>query len=798
MQQVRPHRLAISLALSLGLALPGVHAGVRADGRIPFLTGAQIGEAKSLALDYLGQVRPTLGLTEADVAGMEIRDDYATRHNGVRHMYWRQVHEGIEVWNGDIAINVARDGSIINLHNGFVPNLADKVKGRTRPQIAPEAALSAAAADLGLAVRSAPRAVSRAEGANERQAYGWTGVSADPIPMRLVFQPSLDRSQVQLAWDLVIRQVDGAGWWSMRVDAETGAVIDRTSWMAHAAHSDKAAKGGGPATVQYRVFPFPAESPDQTTHTIVSDPHDTTASPFGWHDTNGAAGNEFTDTQGNNVSAQDDLNADDTGGLRPSGVGSSPLIFDFAHDPGQEPAAGPNLASATVNLFYWNNIMHDLTYGYGFDDVAGNFQVNNYGRGGLGNDAVRADAIDGSGNNNANFGTPPDGSPPRMQMFRWLGPVEVAVNSPASIVGNYPGVAAGFGAIFDSVGFSANLQLVNDGTGTLTDACEAMAAGSLTGTVAVVDRGGCEFGAKGLNAQNAGAIGLIVVNNVAGPAAGMGPGAVGAQVTIRSLMVSQADGATIKGQLPSPGVNVTMRSTVPNRDSDLDAGIIAHEYGHGISNRLTGGPSNTSCLSTNLGGGISSEQAGEGWSDFWALVMHAKATDTALTPRFIGTYSAFQNGATGPGIRNFPYSTDPAVSPQTYANVATTNAPHGIGEIWAGALWNLHWLLVDQYGFSTDIYNGNGGNNLLIQLVVDGMKLQPCQPTMVQARDAIIAADQANNAGANVCAIWRAFAAKGLGTAAVGGAFARGDEVASSTLPLQCEAFFVFSNGFED
>ena len=66
-----------------------------------------------------------------------------------------------------------------------------------------------------------------------------------------------------------------------------------------------------------------------------------------------------------------------------------------------------------------NNWIHDKTYALGFTESAGNFQTNNFGKGGLGNDAVQADAQDGSGTNNANFNTPPDGSAGRMQMFLW-------------------------------------------------------------------------------------------------------------------------------------------------------------------------------------------------------------------------------------------------------------------------------------------------------------------------------------------------------------------------------------------
>nr|WP_281373795.1 M36 family metallopeptidase [Parvularcula dongshanensis] len=79
-----------------------------------------------------------------------------------------------------------------------------------------------------------------------------------------------------------------------------------------------------------------------------------------------------------------------------------------------------NQKAAVQNLFYQLNDIHDKLYKYGFTETAGNFQYSNYGRGGVGGDFVRAEAVDGSGTNNANFATPiSDGGTPRMQMYEW-------------------------------------------------------------------------------------------------------------------------------------------------------------------------------------------------------------------------------------------------------------------------------------------------------------------------------------------------------------------------------------------
>jgi hypothetical protein len=199
------------------------------------------------------------------------------------------------------------------------------------------------------------------------------------------------------------------------------------------------------------------------------------------------------------------------------------------------------------------------------------------------------------------------------------------------------------------------------------------------------------------------------------------------------------------------------------RDSALDNGVVVHEYGHGVSNRLTGGPSNVNCLDE-----LQSSAMGEGWSDWFALVLTAKPGDAAADPRGIGNHVIGEPPA-GAGIRNFPYSTDPGVSPLTYGDIGLLNQPHGAGEVWAGALWEMYWNLLAAHGYDPDLYAGAGGNNLALELVMDGLKLQPCEPSFVDGRDALLAADVNANGGANACAIWAAFAKRGLGVDAFDG-----------------------------
>ena len=122
---------------------------------------------------------------------------------------------------------------------------------------------------------------------------------------------------------------------------------------------------------------------------------------------------------------------------------------------------------------------------------------------------------------------------------------------------------------------------------------------------------------------------------------------------------------------------------------------------------------------------------------------------------FTGGLATYLSGGASDrqGIRRFPYSTDLRINPLTLGDFALSTEEHDLGEIWALALWKLYWKLVDAHGFDPDLYQGSGGPNLALQLVMDALKLQPCNPTFLEARDAILAADLIGSAGTNRCPI---------------------------------------------
>ncbi len=759
-------------------------------------------EARAIAFDYLdAKARAgALGVHRQDVADLAVNKQYRSRHNGVTHLHLRQRIHDLEIDGTEYGVHLDRNGRVFFADGSMIANVAQRAAATGRsPQINADQAVVAAAAQLGLGTVGRLDLQQAADATAERRAvFSNPAVSRVPIPVRLRYVRVPDTDEVRLVWNMTIQNPYGSEWWELWADAATGELVRTANYTADAT---------------YRVFPSPAESPDNSglVRSDIVDPDldGGIASPFGWHDTNGAVGAESTLTVGNNVTACSDFdlpaNACDPGSQPDGGAGldfTTVAPLNLADQPQNYELA------AVLNLFYWNNIMHDVTYQYGFDEPSGNFQVNNYGRGGLGNDAVNADAQDNSGTNNANFSTPSDGSQPRMQMFVWSAPQNIHENVPT--VRDFPAGAATNGASPPFWGFTPpftvtnDLVFVNDAQGadvndgccsTADGRCASAQAWGVTGKIALVRRGNCEFGAKAANAQDAGAIGTIIINNGSDGVAGMGAGVYGNLVTTPVQMVGKGNGNLLVAELAIPSVvNITMSSVaaLPDRDSDLDAGVIAHEYGHGVSNRLTG--NSVFCLQ-NV------EQAGEGWSDWQTLFLHAEPSDTRLTERSIGGYVSFEpvNTPNYIGIRRFPYTTDNTVNPLTYAGVGDTanSQPHGIGTIWATTLWEAYWNLVDLDGYDPDIYNGTGGNNVAYQLVMDGMKIQACSPSFVMGRDAILAADGIDYDGDHECELWKAFAERGLGTAASTGAGSNDRIVTESfLLPAQCDADYIFSSSF--
>ncbi|WP_353480054.1 T9SS-dependent M36 family metallopeptidase [Haliscomenobacter sp.] len=754
-----------------------------------FNAQAQQIEGSTLAKLYIQQHADQLKLTPEDIQGLTVSNEYQSEHNGITHIYFAQTHEGIEVYNAISGIHI-KDGKVFYTANRFIVDIASRVNA-IQPGIKPEKALLRAADDLGLNEKSKNIQILRSE-KNTSAEFAGGNLSRENIPAYLMYHPSAS-GRLRLCWVMEIHDPRSADQWMSFVDALTGVVLEKVNHTIsctfpghnHSAQliSDECLQEAGlermsmplqtPETEEiltpvadgatYNVFPVPVESPLHGVRKIMTSPADPDASPYGWHDTNGLPGAEYTITRGNNTYSYLDQNADNRPDTTVVPNGGAKLAFNYPFNSEQEPNS--SRAAAITQLFYMNNILHDFSYKYGFTEAAGNFQQNNYGKGGRASDAVLSEAQDGTDINNANFGAGVDGAPGRMQMFIWnTSGGNAFIESPAGIAGKYPVRAASFGKRLTTTPITAEIAVGLDGSTSANLGCQTLLnPGNLKNKIVLIDRGTCTFERKTLNAQLAGAIACVVCNFENTLPAGLGDDPTLTGVTIPVVGMRSGDCELMKQAL-SNREKVQLTLVAPanlgpdSLDASFDNGIVAHEFGHGVSIRLTGGPSVSTCLNND-------EQMGEGWSDFFALVTTVKPGQNGKLARGIGNYVLYE-GLDGTGIRRAPYSTDLKVNAQTYDDIIGTSAPHPVGEIWATTLWDLYWALVDKYGWDADLYRGKGGNNIAIQLVMDGLKLQTCSPGFVDGRDAIIAADAANNGGANECLIWEVFARRGLGWSA--------------------------------
>ncbi|WP_162055067.1 T9SS-dependent M36 family metallopeptidase [Pontibacter pamirensis] len=810
----KPLHNVLQIALIATLSLGSTLSFAQGQGR----GNKEKKQVPAVALEHIKKNKQKLKVKDEDIADLELSSATESKKSGIKHLYIKQMHNGIEIHGAITNISMDNEGKVVTLGNRLHSDVGEKVKSE-QASLDAAGAVAAAARHLGVSVNGPLSVLEKGRDSNKEVLLSEGGISLEPIPAKLVYQPMEDGS-LRLAWEVSIYELDAQNWWNVRVDANTGEYLDKDNMVVqcqfenngaggkflHDTHSHTASapflqdadmtpyapmqgpvnQGNTPGL--YEVYPMPVESPSHGSRKPVNAKvADKIASPDGWH----TAGNtSYTITRGNNVYAYED--PDNTGyvgrvqdmyGYSPDG--GTQRVFKYSIDFSQEPVSYRD--AAITNLFYWNNIIHDVWYKYGFDEESGNFQTSNLDRGGLGGDHVMAEAQDSRNisttRNNANFATPADGVRPRMQMYLWSGkpdPSGFTIVSPAAIAGGFITAGASFGPELTATPLAGKLVLAMDGVA--YEGCSPFTnADAINGNIALVYRGSCNFTQKVQNAQKAGAIAVVVININPGDPTSMG-GAPTEPITIPSVMIGMEVGASIREQLDAGvEVNVTLKDDGgPELDGDFDNGIIVHEYGHGISNRLTGGPNTTSCLGN-------AEQAGEGWSDWFGLMMTMKRGDTREKVRGIGTYAQGQP-TDGLGIRPAPYSTDFSVNGYTYG--ATNNPglsqPHGVGFVFATALWEMTWDLIDKYRFDEDLYNGNGGNNMAMQLVIDGLKLQLCRPGFVDARDAILAADMQNYGGANQELIWNAFAKRGLGFSASQGSNAsRFDQVEAFDLPQE-------------
>lgn len=603
---------------------------------------AQNANHQQLIKSFLNEHSELFGHGGEVLTGAKVKRDYVTPHNGLHTMVWEQQLDDIPVFEAVLMGHVTKNGELVNISTHFLPdpaaaahqNAAARAALKSAPEISAANALLLAAQDVGhYFTINDIETVEAAAGPEQAQKFKAPGKILGNSYIHLTWLP-LDANNVRLCWQVLVTVGTPVEGFQILVDAQTGEVLVRQNLTCHISDASyRVWTSDSPSPFSPGLSTPSAFQPTTVPRTLVTIAAlNTNASPNGWID------DANNTTTGNNV----DVFLDRDGDFQPDRArptGNPNRVFDIPINLNNDPSTYAD--ASVVHMFYWQNWYHDTLYGYGFTEAAGNYQQDNFNRGGLGNDPIIAHTQ--------------------------------------------------FGA---SVGIADN-----------------------------------------------------------------------------SFFIPAPDGQS--GNI----VEFVFDFPSPVRDGAVDQEVYLHESTHGVSTRLVGG-----------GVGMTELQPrgmGEGWSDFYALCLLSQPGDDVNGNYALGGYDTYQFfGMTANyyfGIRHYPYSTDMTKNPFTLKDIDTSqvsphtgipyspvyspfdpneaNEVHHAGEVWCSALWEVRANLINKYG-------DTNGNHLMLQLATDGMKLCPANPTFLEARDAIVAADIVDNNGVNGNEIWRGFAKRGMGAGA--------------------------------
>ncbi len=685
--------LATRAAEKLRAEIPNLKIEYNEDLRIPevispdfsrttnFLTTPDDKKRADILREFISRNNELFGMNQTQINELEKIADYTNPDGNLSFVHFEQKINRVPVFRGEVKAGFTKRNEIVRIINNLAPSLDYQTISKDFAS-AEEAVFNAA---KHLDLQATQTDTKRIE-ANDLKITFERGQFDDKTTAEKIYFP-LDYGVARPAWRVLIWTKSAAFY--VIVDAETGTLLWRKNITANQTQTatynvygnltSLAKTGDNPSPFTPGCLtPISCPQPPivaRQTFTLIGNEPPYQFNQLGW------IPDGENRTIGNNAEAGIDR-------MNPNGIddngwafGSPNRNFVYSYNPapgnpapGEEPLPVPQTyppsafqQGSITNAFYAVNRYHDELYRLGFTEQSLNFQNNNFGLGGLGNDSISVEVQDGSGTNGANFSSPADGGRGRLQLFIWT-------------------------------------------------------------------------------------------------------------------------------------------SSTPDRDGALDNQVIVHELTHGLSSRLHGNGS-------GLGG--QGGMMGEGWSDFYALAMLSEPTDNQLGTYTIAGYITHLIGGIESnyyyGLRRFPVARKASVganglphNPLTFGYLnagcdaligTTTTNPnsafprnpviatsgncaqvHNAGEIWANTLWEMRGQLINRHGAAE-------GNRRALQYTTDGMKLAPLNPTMLQERDAIVAATQVF-APTDVCAVWRGFAIRGMG-------FSASVQITTSVteafdIPLQC------------
>ncbi|MER7517137.1 M36 family metallopeptidase [Streptomyces sp. NPDC126499] len=396
--------------------------------RVPggYLTGPRSGEPVALAKGWLHTHRAAFGLTAEDVEALAVRRDHELPGIGARVVSFTQTFDGVEaVHGGVLTVTVAEDGRVLS-YAGDPVRSGVLLAGFDR---SPADALAAVVASLAPSSGFVPVPTGQTQAGYQVFA---AGPFAQVQRVRKVAFPTAGGARPAYSV-LFVKSLDEA--WDVVVDAADGKTLARHSLVQHE----------GPLEPEGTVYEnFPGSSPGG--RPVIKSFGPNASSPGGWVDPTGRAGLPGPTTLGNNANTF----AQYTAPLAPTDEHNRPISptaqFHYAFGANWARTKGQTLPPsyvldrdpAVTNLFYHHNRIHDEFYRFGFTETAGNFQVDNFGKGGKGGDPISGLAHSGAatggaptylGRDNANMLTLPDGIPSFSSMYLWE-PINDAFEGP--------------------------------------------------------------------------------------------------------------------------------------------------------------------------------------------------------------------------------------------------------------------------------------------------------------------------------------------------------------------------------
>jgi len=464
--------------------------------------------ARHAAAFGVGDASRELSAGEARVDGL-----------GMTHRRYRQQVEGVEVYGGVLDVHVGRGGEVRSANGRIVPGIEVDVRARVSAERAGRIAVDAVLSEP-------PGSEEKGGGA------AVVGPALEATGAKLwVYDDGMVRGRrgtAHLAWLVEVR---GPGVREfVFVDAHAGKVVERWSGVHDALFRRLHVGSTANEPIWDETQPFPGllDGDKQRLMTSTEDTYRFFQNVFGLDSWDGL-GAAMPVVEGPVIGKCPNAWWDGTATNFCIGLGSDDVVaHEWAHAFGER---------ANPLVYLWQSGALNESYA----DIWGE----------------TIDLLNGMA---SDFPDTPRTAGACSAYMASTHPAEVVVTAPADVAGTYVAGPAVFGPSLDASGLPGLLAAAVDGVGTTTDACQPVSNGSAVGgRIALVDRGGCSFVTKVKNAQDAGAIGVVVADNDPDTVPGSAMGGTDASIVVPAVLVPLDTGSKLRTALASGAVSVVLR-----------------------------------------------------------------------------------------------------------------------------------------------------------------------------------------------------------------------------------------------